>query len=242
MKSINDFIGKYFPYYLDSYNSENKLFTKWDWDYNEYLIFLSQCLPFLRENPQLGFSIACSHPHCFTNGSGLQKEKGKILDGLIAFDDQIKLPFALHQIKRGGGLTFHYPGQFIYYPLFHMNRLKSSPPRIMIKMLIIAKEILEKKFLIEDLDYQKLLGLWYKSNTKIASTGMGLEYYVSTHGMAFNFHHDQLMFETLQKIHPCGIQGETYSSLEKIFSGPINKSEFTNNFHDVFSNWVNQRN
>ncbi len=242
MTSIKDFFNTKFPQYLENYNEEKQLLTLWDWEYEQYLYFLNEILPWLRENPTWKISILCSHPHCFTNGSGLQKEAGKAIKELVDFDQNLKLPFPLFQIKRGGGLTFHYPGQMIYYPLLNMNHVKLSPPRIMLKMIQLAKEILEEKLSLKGLDYQKLLGLWYQEKTKIASVGMGLEYYVSTHGMAFNYLYDDKMFHTLKQLHPCGLQGDTYQSLDKITDISIlTREEFSSLLHKSFSDWINSR-
>ncbi len=242
MTSLKGFFSAKFPEYLKNYSEELNLFTHWNWNYEKYLYFLNELLPWIRENPKWKLSILTSHPHCFTNGSGLQKEKGQAISELVDFDQSIKLPFPLHQIKRGGGLTFHYPGQMIYYPILNMNHIKLSPPRIMLKMIQIAKEVLEEKLNISELDYQKLLGLWYQEKTKIASVGMGLEYYVSIHGMAFNYNYDEKMFQALRQLHPCGLQGDIYNSLDKIQSiESLSREQFSQIFHQKFSEWIRSR-
>jgi hypothetical protein len=76
-------------------NDEEFVVTKWNWDYQESLAFQEACQKEVYANRNLKILISCSHPYCFTNGKGLQKFKGKVIDGLVdATKDQLNgLPY-----------------------------------------------------------------------------------------------------------------------------------------------------
>lgn len=114
------------PSQLDHYQLENNThyITKWNWDYQDCEKFQYESTKYLKENPSEMILISCSHPHCFTYGRGLQKGRGT--QELQEFDTGMPLPFPMHQISRGGGLTFHYPGQFIFYPIINFNYHKKK--------------------------------------------------------------------------------------------------------------------
>ena len=115
------------------FENNSLIVTKWDWDYKEALDFQKQAVQTLKESPKLQVFIFCSHPHCFTNGRGLQKRAGKVVPGLVEFDKNIisELPYPYHEISRGGGLTFHYPGQWIFYPIVNLTAKKFTLPVLM---------------------------------------------------------------------------------------------------------------
>ena len=83
-----------------------------------------------------------------------------------------------------------------------------------------------KSYGFEDvLSAKKLMGVWHKKR-KLASIGVGMERFVSIHGIALNLLHDQKMFSTLNMINPCGMSSSTYTSVEQEFNQKINPQEF----------------
>lgn len=185
--------------------------------YSDYLAFIDQAFPLSKKNPAR-LIIFCSHPYCFTYGRGLQRDS---TDQLVEFDlgAASKLPYPFFEIKRGGGLTYHYPGQIIIYPLFEVTRYKTSLQKVMIRMLQATQKSLEQMSDLRNLSYKnKLLGLWLDNQYKIASIGMNLEHFVTSHGLALNFFDDQEFFKTIKMMNPCGINGEVYQSFERLVS------------------------
>ena len=85
--------------------------TKWNWDYQDFLIFQKNAQKLVQHNRKLRVYIFCNHPHCFTLGRG--NERGR--DDLVSFDEKLEigLKYPLHKIHRGGGISFHFPGQWI---------------------------------------------------------------------------------------------------------------------------------
>lgn len=213
-------------------NDRTIIVKKWNWDFDLALKFQRMCLTLLDNAPHTRILICCSHPRVFTNGRGLQKpKKGETLS-LIEFDKtQAKsLPFPFYQIERGGGLTFHHPGQMIIYPIVRLNPAHLSLSSMINDLFDFAIETL-KEWGLSDVNHEnKLLGLWHK-NQKLASMGIAIEKLTTFHGMALNFHQDLEMKRALQILNPCGLNAETYTSVEELI--PLNQrslDQFAENF------------
>lgn len=213
---------------------------KWSWDYSEAEHFQQLCVDYVRTHPRICLLIVCSHPHAFTLGRGLQKMKEGELP-LVDFDPSLSLPYPLHHIKRGGGLTFHYPGQFVFYPVMNLTYYKMGVFDLMLKVLALTQKTIEEQFSMTGLQVRRdLLGLWYQnefSKAKIASIGVAASRFITYHGLALNFFDDEKMFLALESIHPCGLPGNLYRSLEllncRVFD-PEERETFSSSFLDSF--------
>lgn len=194
------------------------LLKKWNWDYLEAEAFQLECVEFVRQNPHVSIFIICSHPHCLTLGRGLQKMKENSSVSLVEFEEKTSLPYPLHHIKRGGGLTFHYPGQVVFYPILNLTTHKKAVFDFMLSILEITKSVLENQFSFSELVVKRdLLGLWFVNEfakAKIASIGLAASRFNTYHGLALNFFHDEEMFQTLRSLHPCGLPGDLYRDVE----------------------------
>jgi len=205
---------------------------KWNWDYNDAHEFQKACVELVRKNPKLSIFIFCSHPHCLTLGKGLQKSKDPSFASLIDFDPRLRdrLDIPLFDIKRGGGLTFHYPGQWVLYPIVNLNRSDLDVYKVMNYVLGIATDVLKKSFGTKDLSYkEKMLGLWHKDR-KLASIGLAVTHFVTYHGMALNILKDARMKNSLAMVNPCGLPGSTYVELESITA----QTDIFKTFHENF--------
>ena len=199
------------------------IIQKWNWDYQLAHDFQWKTTQFIKDNKSILIFIFCTHPHCFTLGRGLQRHKIPKDMELIDFDPHLKrrLPFPLYEIKRGGGLTFHYPGQWVFYPIVNLMSRKTDVYKVMNWVLEKSKNSIEKVFGVQNLSYEKeLLGLWHE-NQKLASIGIAVTRFVTYHGMALNINYDPKVVEALSLVNPCGLPGKTYTYLESL----VKKSE-----------------
>lgn len=206
-------------------NADWDIIIQWDLPFEEYLAILQNKTTELSQNKEKKYLLFCSHPHCFTNGRGLRNLKdGPALVNLTP-EAEKHLPLPLFPINRGGGLTFHYPGQLIVYPIVNLNVFPKALMTLMHILLITTGETLKEMNLISEYSTPKeVYGLWTQQK-KIASIGMGLDHYITQHGLALNFFHDEKMFRILESIFPCGISANTYSSIESLFNGPLSQTD-----------------
>lgn len=111
---------------------------------------------------------------------------------------------------RGGQVTFHGPGQVVAYPIIDLKRHGLSP-RCYIREL--EKAIIN---VLNDYDIKAFTtdeaGVWVKDDRKIASVGVNLRRWVSSHGIALNVNVD---LEWFKKIVACGLDGVEMWSMKK---------------------------
>ena len=161
---------------------------KWMWDYEECLVFQKKSQEFIRNNRNLKIYIFCNHPHCFTLGRGNERGQSDLIDFDLNLVDQLDYP--VHKIHRGGGITFHYPGQWIFYPIVAINSTYTLEDH-MCWMLRSVKEVLRDHFgLPKVMAAKKLMGVW-NDRKKLASIGVGLNRFVTEHGLALNLIWDE---------------------------------------------------
>lgn len=114
------------------------------------------------------------------------------------------------KIKRGGGVTFHGPGQIITYYILNLRKLKFN----ILDVIAIAHEIettyLLNNHLISEAKLGKETGIW-TGGKKIASTGFSIEEDCTMHGTALNVCTDLKYF---YKINPCGFEPSIMTSEE----------------------------
>lgn len=186
---------------------------KWHWEYEDCLSFQKSAQLIISKNRTYKVYIFCNHPHCFTLGRGNERAQ----ENLVEFDTSItrNLSYPVHQIHRGGGITFHYPGQWIFYPIVSINE-KYPLEEHMCWLLKTVKDVLKESYGLNDvMAAKKLMGVWLERR-KLASIGVGLNRFVSEHGIALNLVYDEEMFKELKKINPCGMNPTTYTALSLV--------------------------
>ncbi|MFG1481808.1 hypothetical protein ABMA79_09335 [Halobacteriovorax sp. HFRX-2_2] len=210
-------------YTLESKN-QTHIFHKDNWDYLEALAFQEKANEYIYANPEQMVYIITSHPEVFTMGRGLQRNQIEE-HGLVDFDQALvgKIDVPVVEIKRGGGLTFHHPGQVIVYPIVNIAQQKLRTIELinnLFKSTVNAIGLSDST--ISDLDFDRpLLGLWH-GEKKVASMGVQLKKFVSMHGMALNVYPSERMNKALLMTFPCGLPGDIYNTLVNISSDDLN--------------------
>jgi lipoyl(octanoyl) transferase len=222
-------------HYLDE---RTLVIRKWNWDYSQAYEFQKHCVHMLDETPRLRILICCNHPKVLTNGRGLQRpRKGETLE-LKAFNPQDfqNLPFPLHQIERGGGLTFHHPGQFIFYPILKLNPKALSLSKMTDDIFEFTAQVLTNWGIQNISHTHKLMGLWH-GDKKLASMGIAIKKLTTFHGLALNVFNDEEMKLALTKMNPCGLSSSIYIAAEELTSLPFNAIDsFADDFLKKVSN------
>ena len=133
------------------------------------------------------------HPSIYTGG--VSSTKNEILDNSIN----------VLKTNRGGKITYHGPGQIIFYIVINLNRRKKD---IRWFLNIIEKSIIEtlKEYGINSKNDKKNIGIWVKHKNKIkkvAAIGLKIKRWIVYHGFSLNLSTDMRKYE---KIIPCGIR------------------------------------
>ena len=117
-----------------------------------------------------------------------------------------------HPVDRGGGLTWHGPGQLVVYPIIHWNKDdEKSVADIISKIeswVIASLETLG----VEGYRDDRMQGVWVDGK-KICSIGLSFLRWVSRHGFTINYDTPEGRVENLAG---CGLSESTTSSLERL--------------------------
>lgn len=105
-------------------------------------------------------------------------------------------------IDRGGQVTYHGPGQLVFYPLVDLRRRRMG-----IRNLVVSLEnaVIDTvaKYGIEAAARRDAPGV-YVDGRKLASIGLKVSRSCTYHGVAFNVNMD---LEPFGRINPCGFEG-----------------------------------
>ena len=128
----------------------------------------------------------------------------------------------VHEINRGGDVTYHGPGQLVGYPIFDLRGdlpRKRGPhlgPVDFVRLIEEALIFTGKDFGVPTQRVCKRTGVWtYAGGSvpekKIAAIGIHVAQAVTTHGFALNVTTDLRDFDWIV---PCGISDRGITSLE----------------------------
>ena len=134
--------------------------------------------------------------------------------GPRARNDGVKPPASYYSVSvdRGGGLTWHGPGQVVFYPIFKWNLSGEDSVAKIISLIeswvINSLEILGIKAHRDD----RMQGVWVE-NKKICSIGLSFLRWTSKHGFTINFDTPEGRVEGLQG---CGLGENITTSLSTL--------------------------
>lgn len=114
----------------------------------------------------------------------------------------------LFEVERGGGVTFHGPGQLVGYPIFDLQRHTLD----LHWYLRQVEEALIRTLATYDIPGERnvgFTGVW-TGGRKIASIGVHARSWVTWHGFALNVTNDLSYFNIMT---PCGIDGVVMTSV-----------------------------
>ncbi len=141
------------------------------------------------------------HPEIVTVGPKARNE------GLLPPKD-----YSIHDVDRGGGLTWHGPGQLVVYPVFLWELDdERSVQHIISKIEQWVIETLEDLGIHASRD-PRMQGVWV-DGFKICSIGLSFLRWVSRHGFTINYNTPEGRVESVQG---CGLDAQTTTSLHKL--------------------------
>jgi lipoate-protein ligase B len=117
----------------------------------------------------------------------------------------------VHDVTRGGDVTWHGPGQLVGYPVFDLNPLGRDLHRFLRGLEQALIETLGE-WGVASHTVPGRTGVW-SGGAKVASIGIAVRRWVSYHGFALNVAPDLGMFDL---IHPCGLKGIRMTSMAEL--------------------------
>jgi len=134
--------------------------------------------------------------------------------GPRARNDGIAPPsdYRSHPVDRGGGLTWHGPGQLVVYPIIHWNKDDEKSVADIISK--IESWVIAGLETIDIVGYrdERMQGVWV-DDKKICSIGLSFLRWVSRHGFTINYDTPNGRVENLAG---CGLTEATTTSLSNL--------------------------
>jgi len=169
--------------------------------------------------------LLLEHPPVLTLGRNARRENVLASDELLA-----SRGVTLHEINRGGDVTYHGPGQLVGYPIFDLRSLQNAKggrlgPVDFVRMIEEALIRVCGVYGVRAGRIAGLTGVWCGpadvalldqsvagKQRKIGAIGIHVSRGITSHGFAFNVTTDLRDF---QLINPCGITDKPVTSLER---------------------------
>ncbi len=147
----------------------------------------------------------CEHPPTVTRGK--RGGAGDLLEGLESFQ---KRGIEIVDTDRGGGATYHGPGQLLIYPVLSLRERNIGVRKFVECGLSALGEVLSVIGLRPEISFSKP-GIWV-AGRKIASVGLHFRHGISDHGFALNIRGDVSPFELIVV---CGESATVATSIER---------------------------
>jgi lipoyl(octanoyl) transferase len=159
------------------------------------------------------------HPHVLTLGVRGDGGRSHILAAAEALSAR---GVEVHETGRGGGVTYHGPGQIVGYPIIDLKPDRCDVHRYVRDL----EEVLIRAaadFGVDAGRVEGLTGVWAGPDrgAKLAAIGVRISRWITSHGFAFNVSTDLAYFDLIV---PCGIADRTVTSLERL-GRPVARSQ-----------------
>jgi lipoate-protein ligase B len=149
--------------------------------------------------------LLVEHPPVVTQGRGSKPEHLSTPPEFLTAKH-----IELHEIERGGDVTFHGPGQLVGYPIFDLTEHRQDLHWYLRQLEASLIRAVEEFGLVGERD-SRFTGCWI-GGRKVASIGVHVKQWVTWHGFALNVTTDLSYFDLIV---PCGIDGVVMTSLQK---------------------------
>jgi len=179
-------------------------------------------------NNKTDFLLLLEHYPVITIG-----KSGKKSNVLINEKELKDKGILVYHTDRGGDATYHGAGQLVGYPIFNLRFYKKD-----VKWYVQSlEEILIRtlnEYEIKAEMIPKLIGVWVNSK-KIASIGVRIQKWITSHGFALNVNNDLTPFSY---IIPCGIKDVEITSMKEILNREVDmgnlKEIIVEKFKEIF--------
>lgn len=149
--------------------------------------------------------ILLEHPRVITLGRGARVSNLRASTEVLA-----GLGVQVHEVERGGDVTYHGPGQLVGYPIVDLGRHKKDLHWYLRQLEEVLIRAL-RTFGIAGGRVPGYTGVWV-DDRKIASIGVHVSRWITSHGVALNVTTDLADFDL---IIPCGIEAVKMTSVQR---------------------------
>ena len=156
--------------------------------------------------------LLLQHPPVFTVGRFRGEE-----DITVSPDVLIQEGIAIFHTNRGGGITYHGPGQLVGYPILDLKEMGLGVREYIWKL----EETIIRLLLglgINGLRVARYPGGVWVGEEKICSVGIHISHYITMHGFALNVNND---LRYLEFINPCGMKGNAMTSVSELLGHSV---------------------
>ena len=161
----------------------------------------------VRQDHELEFLLLLEHPHVYTLGRNAQRG-----DVLVDKEWLTSQGATVVDCDRGGKVTYHGPGQLVGYPIVDLSPDRRDLRRYVHDLLEVLERTLGDLGVVGELRHKtEEIGVWV-DNRKIASIGVHVSRWITTHGFALNVATDLSFFSGIV---PCGLVGVEMTSVER---------------------------
>ena len=159
--------------------------------------------------------VLLEHPPVYTMGRSTDPDN-LLLDCEALEERGVKV----REIRRGGDITFHGPGQIVGYPIINLKDHK----RDVHWYLRTLEQVLIDSLAEYDLKaytISGMTGVWCEG-AKVAAIGVGISRWVTSHGFALNVNTDLTFFGGIV---PCGLKGKQVTSMNVLLRQKLDMDE-----------------
>ena len=174
----------------------------------------------LREGLRAGgpeYLLLLEHDHVYTLGRNADREDVRAGVAWLAARG-----VAVEESDRGGQVTYHGPGQLVGYPIIDLDPDRRDVRRYVRDLQeVLVRTLAELGVAAEARTRQEEIGVWVDGE-KIASFGVHLSRWLTTHGFALNLTTDLSYFAGIV---PCGLENVRMTSVARLTGRRIEPSE-----------------
>ena len=172
-------------------------------EYKEAIDFLEKRLDLVNQKKSNEIIWVLEHPSVYTAGTSYNENE--ILDKSIN----------LIKTNRGGKITYHGPGQTVFYFVIDLNKRKINIRKL---LLIIENTIIHtlEEYKVNSFNDHDNIGIWVNHDNKIkkiAAIGIRVSKWIAYHGFSININNN---IENYSKIISCGIKDRYVTNLNTI--------------------------
>ncbi|HEV8577838.1 MAG TPA: lipoyl(octanoyl) transferase LipB [Thermoanaerobaculia bacterium] len=148
------------------------------------------------------------HPHVYTLGRNAGQQD------VLASPEWLRARgIEIAECDRGGQVTYHGPGQLVGYPVVNLSPDRRDVRRYVRDLQeVLIRTLADYGITAEGREGQAFIGVW-AGEEKIASIGVHLSRWITTHGFALNVATDLSYFSG---IIPCGLHQVRMTSIERL--------------------------